>query len=104
MNPLESSQYNARMSGGRQRGSEHEIRTSVNRFAPQAMLADRYRITTPDASHRPNSKVELRVSAVRCPFCRSESTHLESPFGPTRCRMIFYCDDCKNSFEHMKRV
>ncbi len=54
--------------------------------------------------HRPNSKVELRVSAVRCPFCRSESTRLESPFGPTRCRMIFYCDDCKNSFEHMKRV
>jgi len=42
--------------------------------------------------------------AVPCPFCGSSSTRLESKFGPTRCRMIYYCDGCRNSFEHMKRV
>jgi len=42
--------------------------------------------------------------AVACPFCGSTQTHLESAFGPTRCKMIFYCDACRNSFEHLKRV
>ena len=41
---------------------------------------------------------------VACPFCDATETHVSSPFGPTRCRMIYYCDACKNSFEHMKRV
>jgi ring-1,2-phenylacetyl-CoA epoxidase subunit PaaD len=48
--------------------------------------------------------VKLHTSAVACPFCASRSTTLESPFGPTRCRTIHYCEKCKNSFEHLKRV
>ena len=48
--------------------------------------------------------VTLRTSAVPCPFCHSTSTRLDSPFGPTRCRMIYYCEACRNSFEHLKRV
>jgi ring-1,2-phenylacetyl-CoA epoxidase subunit PaaD len=48
--------------------------------------------------------VPLRTSAIPCPFCGSTSTHLDSPFGPTRCRMIYYCDACRNSFEHLKRL
>ncbi len=48
--------------------------------------------------------VELRTSAVPCPFCGSDQTALESMFGPTRCRMVYYCKACRNSFEHMKRV
>ncbi len=50
------------------------------------------------------STVELRTSAIACPFCGSNETRLDSQFGPTRCRMIYYCEACKNSFEHMKRV
>ena len=49
-------------------------------------------------------KVELRTSAIACPFCGSNETRLDSQFGPTRCRMIYYCEACRNSFEHMKRV
>ena len=48
--------------------------------------------------------IELRTSALACPFCDSRQTRLESEFGPTRCRMIFYCESCKNTFEHMKKV
>lgn len=42
--------------------------------------------------------------SVACPFCGAAGTELESPFGPTRCKMIYYCPACRNSFEHLKRV
>jgi len=48
--------------------------------------------------------VKLQTSIVPCPYCGSRSTTLESPFGPTRCRTIYYCEACRNSFEHLKRV
>jgi ring-1,2-phenylacetyl-CoA epoxidase subunit PaaD len=44
------------------------------------------------------------LPAVRCPYCNSENTTRESPFGPTRCRMMYYCEACRNSFEHLKPV
>ena len=39
---------------------------------------------------------------VPCPFCNSQRTHLESSFGPTLCKQIFYCDSCRQSFERFK--
>jgi len=56
------------------------------------------------AAGAPHVITTLRTSAVPCPFCGSTNTRLDSPFGPTRCRMIYYCDACRNGFEHMKRV
>ena len=41
---------------------------------------------------------------VRCPYCDAVETQMTSPFGPTRCRAIYYCNHCKNSFERMKRL
>ena len=43
-------------------------------------------------------------AAPRCPFCGSADVHQENAFGPTRCRMIYYCGACRNPFEHLKRV
>jgi ring-1,2-phenylacetyl-CoA epoxidase subunit PaaD len=45
-----------------------------------------------------------RSQVPACPFCGSRSVRLESTFGPTRCRMIYYCKDCRHPFEHLKRV
>jgi ring-1,2-phenylacetyl-CoA epoxidase subunit PaaD len=56
------------------------------------------------AGHEAPQTITLRTSAIPCPFCGSNSTYLDSPFGPTRCRTIYYCESCKNSFEHLKRV
>ena len=56
------------------------------------------------AGHAKPQAVALRVSAIACPFCGSNSTYLDSPFGPTRCRTIYYCEKCRNSFEHLKRL
>jgi ring-1,2-phenylacetyl-CoA epoxidase subunit PaaD len=39
-----------------------------------------------------------------CPFCGSFHTHLESEFGATLCKQLFYCDDCRQSFERFKTI
>lgn len=48
--------------------------------------------------------VELRISAVHCPWCQSTETTLTSPFGPTRCKSIHFCNACRQPFERMKKI
>jgi ring-1,2-phenylacetyl-CoA epoxidase subunit PaaD len=48
---------------------------------------------------------ELTVMPVAtCPYCGSRNTTLENPFGPTLCRAIYHCADCRQPFEQFKRV
>jgi ring-1,2-phenylacetyl-CoA epoxidase subunit PaaD len=48
---------------------------------------------------------ELAVLPLaECPDCGSRNTTLENPFGPTLCRAIYHCADCRQPFEQMKRV
>ena len=51
---------------------------------------------------------ELDVLAVlpvaECPYCGSRNTTLDNPFGPTLCRAIYHCADCRQPFEQFKRV
>ena len=39
-----------------------------------------------------------------CPYCASRNTTLENPFGPTLCRAIYHCADCRQPFEAFKAV
>jgi len=39
---------------------------------------------------------------AQCPQCDGTNTELKTPFGPTLCRAIFYCHDCKEAFEQFK--
>lgn len=39
---------------------------------------------------------------VACPRCSGTDTELKSPFGPTLCRSIHYCNSCKEAFEQFK--
>ncbi|GIV36078.1 MAG: phenylacetate-CoA oxygenase subunit PaaJ [Cyclobacteriaceae bacterium] len=41
---------------------------------------------------------------VPCPRCGSTRTGLKNPFGPTLCRSIHYCMDCREAFEQFKPV
>ena len=41
---------------------------------------------------------------VRCPFCASANVVMDSAFGPTQCRSLFYCRACRQPFEAMKSV
>jgi ring-1,2-phenylacetyl-CoA epoxidase subunit PaaD len=42
--------------------------------------------------------------AVRCPFCASASVVMDSAFGPTQCRSLYYCRGCRQPFEALKAV
>lgn len=41
---------------------------------------------------------------VRCPYCGSERVAMDSAFGPTQCRSLFYCRSCRQPFEAFKPV
>jgi ring-1,2-phenylacetyl-CoA epoxidase subunit PaaD len=49
--------------------------------------------------------LELEVlNNVTCPYCGSHNTTLKSPFGPTLCRSLHYCNACRQAFEGFKPV
>lgn len=41
---------------------------------------------------------------VRCPYCASDRVAMDSAFGPTQCRSLFYCRACRQPFEAFKPV
>lgn len=41
---------------------------------------------------------------VRCPYCSSAHVVMDSAFGPTQCRSLFYCRGCRQPFEALKSV
>jgi ring-1,2-phenylacetyl-CoA epoxidase subunit PaaD len=47
--------------------------------------------------------IELEPRVV-CPHCGSRRTALENIFGPTQCRTIRHCADCRQPFEAIKPV
>ena len=55
----------------------------------------------------PSSKVftdlDILETAI-CPRCDGTHTELKTPFGPTLCRSIYYCHDCKEAFEQFKPI
>ena len=76
---------------------------SVDRITAQGRKSlEEIGVTVPSVARSPEL-VQINLP-VACPFCKATDTRVTSPYGPTRCRMIYYCNACKNSFEHMKRV
>ena len=43
-------------------------------------------------------------AAVRCPYCGSAQVAMDSAFGPTLCRSLFYCRGCRQPFEAFKPI
>ena len=39
---------------------------------------------------------------AECPRCHGINTEMKSPFGPTLCRSLHYCNDCREAFEQFK--
>jgi ring-1,2-phenylacetyl-CoA epoxidase subunit PaaD len=55
----------------------------------------------------PKIKVTVDLDILKntpCPFCNSTDTELKSPFGPTLCRALHYCNNCHQAFEQFKPV
>ena len=88
----------------------HEPPWSTDRItdAGRASLAE-HGIAVPESgspctSHHEIETVELTTPAIPCPWCNSHKTTLKSPFGPTRCKSIYFCNHCRQPFERMKKV
>ena len=58
---------------------------------------------TPRPADRTIELVQLQ-RGFRCPYCGSTETKLENLFGPTPCRSIRYCEDCRQPFEQFKTI
>jgi ring-1,2-phenylacetyl-CoA epoxidase subunit PaaD len=56
-----------------------------------------------DSAMAPGGLIDLEPR-VPCPHCGSRRTVLENVFGPTQCRTIRYCADCRQPFEAIKPV
>jgi len=44
----------------------------------------------------------INLDEATCPYCGSKDTVLRNSFGPTLCRMIYTCNQCKQPFEQFK--
>lgn len=42
------------------------------------------------------------IERASCPHCDSENTEMKTPFGPTLCRSMHYCNNCLQAFEQFK--
>ncbi|GHN03250.1 phenylacetate-CoA oxygenase subunit PaaJ [Cytophagales bacterium WSM2-2] len=60
----------------------------------------KYGLAPPPAAHV-FADLEILEQAI-CPRCNNSNTELKSPFGPTLCRSIYYCNDCREAFEQFK--
>ena len=53
----------------------------------------------------PQNELVLDLSIlenINCPHCDSDNTEMKTPFGPTLCRSIHYCQGCRQAFEQFK--
>ena len=96
----------------RELGAEPDVRVvlddswSTDKITPQGREKLRASGFAPPAprSAGATALVQLDSTAFRCPYCGSTRTRLENIFGPTPCRSLRYCDDCRQPFEQFKTI
>lgn len=57
----------------------------------------------PPLAEDPSGLIALDA-VVPCPLCGGRRTRLDNLFGPTLCRTIHWCPDCRQPFEAIKTV
>lgn len=73
------------------------------------MISEKGRKALKDFGLAPPPKHNLIIDIdilenIECPNCGSTNTVLNTPFGPTACRSIHHCHDCKETFEQFKPI
>jgi len=78
--------------------TEGRRRLRYSGFAPPTLRAE--------SAARDDRALPLLPSlpVAECPYCGSRNTTLENAFGPTACRAIYHCTDCRQPFEQFKEV
>jgi ring-1,2-phenylacetyl-CoA epoxidase subunit PaaD len=93
-------------------GAEPDVRVvtddswSTDRITPAGREKLREAGFAPPAPREaaPPTLVQLQSSVFRCPYCGSTDTRLENLFGPTPCRSLRYCANCRQPFEQFKTI
>lgn len=92
--------------------SQVEVKTvlsppwSTDWITPQAKeKLRRYGIAPPKPSAEARLElIQLEPFPTPCPRCGSLNTTLKNSFGPTLCKSILVCNDCKEPFESFKTL
>lgn len=73
----------------------------------RAALAE-HGISAPRPAPRRDGPVPLTLVPTRrlltCPRCASRDVEVISEFGPTACKAMYRCRDCREPFEHVKEI
>jgi ring-1,2-phenylacetyl-CoA epoxidase subunit PaaD len=78
---------------------------SSDRISPAGREKLRGSGFAPPPPIRPGRGLPMLESApVQCPYCGSMRTTLENVFGPTQCRTIRHCAECRQPFEAFKPI
>lgn len=80
---------------------------STDRISPSGRAKLRGSGFAPPPATQPGRSLPMlgeTALRVECPYCGSQRTTLENVFGPTQCRSIRHCADCRQPFEAFKPV
>ncbi|MFI5221084.1 MAG: 1,2-phenylacetyl-CoA epoxidase subunit PaaD [Bacteroidia bacterium] len=74
-----------------------------NKITDRGLLCLKKHGLAPPPKHHGEITDELLENIV-CPFCGSRNVEMKSPFGPTLCRSLHYCNNCLQAFEQFKPI
>ena len=80
-----------------------DVPWNTNMITEKGLAALKKHGLAPPEKHSGLVQIEM-LHKVKCPLCESSDTELKTPFGPTLCRAIHYCNNCLNAFEQFKPV
>lgn len=80
-----------------------DVPWNSNKITERGLLCLKKHGLAPPPKHDGEITQEL-LEHVACPFCGSKNTVTKSPFGPTLCRSLHYCNNCLQAFEQFKPV
>jgi ring-1,2-phenylacetyl-CoA epoxidase subunit PaaD len=94
----------------RELGAEPDVQVvlddswSTDKITPEGREKLRASGFAPPAPRNAMGLVQLNAAVFRCPYCGSTDTKLENIFGPTPCRSLRYCANCRQPFEQFKTI
>lgn len=84
---------------------EYRVPWSSDRISPDGRTKLQASGFAPPAPVRPDEPILVQLDRpVPCPNCGSSRTVLENAFGPTQCRAIHHCTECRQPFEAFKTI
>lgn len=78
-----------------------DIPWDSNRITERGLLALKKHGLAPPPRYEVEFELDI-LENIACPFCGSTNTSVQTPFGPTLCRSIHYCNSCSQAFEQFK--